>query len=75
MLLHLVVIAGDNGLIGAEAKRVLRLAGRSGEDDDVSSERMSKLHRHMAQSAETDHANILALGNAPVAMAKFPQGA
>ena len=28
---------------------------------------MSKLHAHVAQSAETDHANLLALGDAPVA--------
>ena len=27
---------------------------------------MSKLHRHVAQSAQTDHANFLALGDAPV---------
>ena len=28
---------------------------------------MSKLHAHVAQSAETDHANLLALGHTPVA--------
>src|SRR5512132_1988065 len=38
-----------------------------GEDDDVGSERMSKLHARVAQSAETDHANLLALCGAPVA--------
>ncbi len=31
------------------------------------SERMSDLHAHVAQPAETDHADILALGDAPVA--------
>src|SRR6266487_6092209 len=30
------------------------------------SERMSKLHGHVAQSAEADHANFLALGDAPM---------
>ena len=28
---------------------------------------MCKLHAHVAQSAETDHADLLALGDAPVA--------
>src|SRR5439155_6771579 len=37
-----------------------------GQDDDVRSKRMRKLHGHVAQSAETDHANFLALGNAPM---------
>src|SRR2546427_1826684 len=37
-----------------------------GQDDDVRSERVSKLHGHVAQSAEADHANFLALGDAPV---------
>src|SRR6266446_1819852 len=37
-----------------------------GQDDDVRSERVSKFYRHVAQSAETDHANFLALGDAPV---------
>src|SRR5207302_11281186 len=27
---------------------------------------MSKLHRHVAQSAQTDHANLLALGDPPM---------
>ena len=67
VLLHLVGIAGDDDFIGAEAERVFLLAGRGGEDNDVRSERMSKLHAHVAQSAETDHADFLALGDAPVA--------
>src|SRR5437588_1109594 len=37
-----------------------------GQDDDVRSERMSKFYGHVAESAETDHANFLALGHAPV---------
>ena len=67
VLLHLVGIAGNDDLVGAEAERVLLLVGRSGEDDDVRSERMSKLHAHVAQSAEADHANFFAFGDAPVA--------
>src|SRR6266581_8632320 len=66
MLIHLVGIAGDDNFVGAEAERVLLLVRRGGEDDDVRSERMSKFYRHVAQSAETDHANFLALRDAPV---------
>src|SRR5438067_1721171 len=37
-----------------------------GQDDDVRSKRMRKLHGHVAQSAQTDHANFLALGHSPM---------
>src|SRR5437762_1589660 len=37
-----------------------------GQDNDVSSERMSKFHGHVTQSTKTDHANFFALGHAPV---------
>src|SRR6266446_2582067 len=37
-----------------------------GQNDDVRSERVSKFYRHVAKSTETDHANFLALGDAPV---------
>ena len=67
VLLHLVGVAGDDDLVGAEAERVLLLVGRSGEDDDVGSERMGELHAHVAQPAEADDADLLALGDAPVA--------
>ena len=60
VLLHLVGIAGDDDFVRAEAERVLLLAGRGGEDDDVGSERVSKLHGHVAQPAETHHAHFLA---------------
>ena len=65
VLLHLVGIAGDDDFVGAEAERVFRLAGRGGEDDDVGSERMSQLHAHVAEPAETDHAHLLALARRP----------
>src|ERR1017187_10299086 len=67
VLFHLVGIAGDDNFIGAEPERVFLLTGRGGEDHDMGSERMSKLHAHVAQAAETDHANFLALCDAPVA--------
>jgi hypothetical protein len=66
VLLHLVGVAGDDDLVRAEAERVFLLAGRSGEDDDVSSERMGKLRTHVAQPAETDHAHFLTRRDAPV---------
>ena len=67
VLLHLVGVAGDDDLVGAEAQRVFLLARRRGEDDDVGAERMGELHAHVAQPAETDDADLLALGHAPVA--------
>src|ERR1035441_5622940 len=67
VLLHLAGVAGDDDFVGAKAERVFLLSGRGGEDHDVGSERMCKLHAHMAQSAETGHANFLALCDAPVA--------
>ena len=35
-------------------------------NDDLSSKRMSKLNAHVAQPAETHHANFLTFGDAPV---------
>ena len=63
---HLIGVAGDDDFIGAEAKRVFLLAGRSGEDDGVRPESVSKFHAHVAESAEANDANFLALGDAPV---------
>src|SRR5437016_5977131 len=37
-----------------------------GQDDDVRSERRRKFYCHVAQSAKTDHANFLALGDTPI---------
>ena len=67
MLLHLVGIARDDDLIRAETKRVFFFPRRSREDYNVGSERMGKFHAHVAQSAETDHANFLAFADAPAA--------
>jgi hypothetical protein len=67
VLFHLVRIARNDDLVGAEAERVLLFVGRGGEDDDVGSERMSKLHAHVAQTAETHSPNFLAFCDAPVA--------
>ena len=67
VLLHLVGMTRDHGFVGAEAERVFLLAGRGGEDDDVSSECLRKLHAHVTQTAETHHTDFFALGDAPAA--------
>src|SRR6478609_1606083 len=66
VLFHLVSVARNNDLVGAKADRVLFLVRRGREDDDVRSERISKLHSHVAESAKTYDANFFALGDAPM---------
>ena len=61
VLRHLVGVARDHDLVGAEAQRVFFLAGRCGEQHDVRSQRMSELDAHVAKPAETDYADLLAL--------------
>ena len=65
VLRHLVGVLGDDDLVGAEAQRVVLLAGRGGEDDDVRAERVRELDAHVAESAEADDADLLALGRRP----------
>lgn len=67
MLLHLVGILRDNDLMGAEAKRVLALVGRGGEDDDVRAEGTGELDAHVPQSAEADDPDLLAARDTPAA--------
>ena len=64
---HLVCVAREHDLIGAEAECVFLLAGRGGEDNSVGSESVGELDAHVAQSTEADDAHLLALGHAPVA--------
>ena len=63
---HLVGISGNDHLVSAEAKRVFFLVRRSGKDYDMGSKRMSKLYRHMTQTSETYHTNLLAFGDTPM---------
>src|ERR1019366_9893206 len=67
VLLHLVRMLRNDDLVRAEAESVILLIWRSREDYDVRSERMGNLNAHMTESTETDHANLLALADAPVA--------
>ena len=63
VLLHLVGVAGDDDLVGTQPQRILHLARRRGEDDHVGTEGAGQLHAHVAQPAETDDADLLALGD------------
>src|SRR5437016_5198034 len=67
MLFHLVRVAGDNDFVGAEAQRVLLLVRRGGKHNDMGSEGVSKFYRHVTKPAQTNHADFLALADAPVA--------
>ena len=50
---------------GPEPQRVLLLARRGGEDDDVGAEGAGELHAHVAEPAEADDADLLALRRRP----------
>ena len=60
VLRHLVGVAGNDHLIGAEAEGVVLFGRRGGEDDDMGSEGVRELDAHVAESAETNDANFLA---------------
>ncbi len=66
VLRHLVGVAGDDDFVGTEAQGVVLLAGRGGEEDDVGSEGVRELDAHVAESAEADDADFLALADSPV---------
>jgi hypothetical protein len=66
VLRHLIRVTGDDDLIGSEAKGVVPLAGRSGEHHNMRSESVGELDAHVAESTETDHPDLLALGYTPV---------
>ena len=57
----------DTTTSSAPRRSASSFAGRRGEDNDVGSERTGELDAHVTQPAEADHADLLALGDAPVA--------
>jgi len=78
LLLHAAVRASERveflPRCGRHERRSLRPHIRGGrqlhssrEDYNVGSERMGKLHAHVPQFVESDHANFLALADAPMA--------
>ena len=71
VLFHLIGVAGDDDLVGAEAKRVPLLVRRGREDDGVRPERVRELHSHVAQPAEANDADPLALRNTPAAQGRI----
>src|SRR5215831_17235589 len=66
MLSHLIFISRNDHVIRAQAKRVFFLVRGSGKDYYMGSKRMGKLYRHMTQSTETYHTDLLASGDAPM---------
>ena len=64
---HLVGVGGEDNLIGAEAQGIVFLFGRGGKGDRVGSKSVRELDAHVAESAKADHADLFALGHAPVA--------
>ena len=66
VLLHLIGIARNDDFIGTEPERVLLLVRRCGEYRHVSSERPTKLHGHVTEAPEPNHADLLAFADAPV---------
>ena len=66
MLFHFVCIARNDDFIGTEPERVVLFVRRRGEYRDVSPERTTKLHGHVTESSEPDHADFLAFADAPV---------
>ncbi len=63
---HLVRVARDDDVRGAQAARVLALAGRRREQDDLGAEGVRQLHAHVTQAAEADDPDLLALAGLPV---------
>ena len=59
MLLHLRLVRGDDHFVGAELDRVVLLFERRGELHGVRAEGVGELEAHMAESAETDDADLL----------------
>src|SRR6185312_5830950 len=66
MLGHLVGIAGEHNFIGAQTQRVFHFVGRSGEENSVCAECVRELDTHVAEPAETNDADLLALSHSPV---------
>ena len=65
--LHLLAIARDDDLVGAEIERVLALVLRRREGDDMSPHRVGELDAHMAEPADSDDPDPLAGPDLPVA--------
>ena len=63
---HFVGVFGDDDLVGSETEGVVFLVGRGGEENRVGSEGVGELESHVAESAESYDADLLAFGDSPV---------
>src|SRR5690606_41589090 len=52
---HLILVLRDHHLRSAEAQRIFLLVRRGGEEHYFGAHGVGDLHRHVAQSAKTDH--------------------
>lgn len=50
LLFHLIGVTGDDDFVSPETERVFLFVWHRGEDNNVGSERISKLYGHVAQS-------------------------
>ena len=64
---HLLLVGGDDDLVGAEREDRVALVGGGGEGDDVGAERVGELHPEVAEAADPDHADLAAGADLPVA--------
>ncbi|MNT55920.1 hypothetical protein D3C72_1931930 [compost metagenome] len=65
--LHLRGIARDQHFVGAQALGVGTLFRGGGDHHHVRAECLGELHAHVAQATQTDHADLLARADLPVA--------
>src|SRR5690606_38721088 len=68
---HFGPVLRDHHLGGSQAERVVLLLRRCGEQHHLGAHGVGDLHRHVAQPAETDHADLLARPDLPLAQRRI----
>src|SRR6185312_17465278 len=66
LLVHLLLVLGDNHFICAQALCIFLLPGRGGEQDHVSTQSVRELHSHVSEAAQADDPNFLPFADLPV---------
>src|ERR1039457_3607634 len=61
--------------IGAEPDRILTLGGRGGDHDHLGTEGFGEFNAHVTETAEADHADLLAFADLPVAKRRIGRDA
>ena len=64
---HLLLVLRYHHFGGAEAQGIFPLVRRGGEQHDLRAHGIGDLHRHMAESAKADHADLLSRADLPLA--------